>query len=223
MKLKSSIPSIISLLLVGPVLLPQVLSSAGGASVPSTNPADQAAEAYDQGLGHRDRAWKLEAELESVSDPAKRDKLEAKVQKEYQKAIRAFRSAIEVNPALYQAHSSLGYALRKTGDYEASLASYDQALQIEPNYAEAIEYRAEAYLGLNRIDDAKDAYLQLFRSDQERADELLTAMKRWLAERASDPQGLSGSVIEEFSAWVEERSEIAGHTASLEHPTDRTW
>lgn len=221
--MKSSTRFAIVLLLVALASLPGVLWSAGGASVPSTNPADQAADAYSQGLGHRDRAWKLEAELESVSDPAKRSKLEAKAHKEYQKAIRAFRSAIEVNSTMYQAHSSLGYALRKTGDYEASLAAYNQALQIEPGYAEAIEYRAEAYLGLNRIDDAKEAYLQLYRGDQERADELLTAMKRWVAEHNADPQGLSGSVIEEFSTWVEERSEIAGHTASLDHSSDRNW
>ena len=221
--MKRSIGSVVALLVVGLTSIPGMLWSAGGASVPSTNPADQAADAYSRGLGHRDKAWKLEEQLESVSDPAKRSKLEAKVDKEYQKAIRAFRSAIEVNSTMYQAHSSLGYALRKTGGYEASLAAYNQALQLEPGYAEAIEYRAEAFLGLNRIEDAKEAYLQLFRSDQERAEVLLAAMQRWVAERDFAPQGLSGSVIDEFSAWVEERSAIAGHTASREHSSDRTW
>lgn len=221
--MKPAFPSVVTLVLTALVSLPGVLSSAGGTSVPSTNPADQATEAYNQGLGHRDRAWKLEAELESESDPAKRSKLEAKVDKEYQKAIRAFRSAIEVDSTMHQAHSSLGYALRKTGDYEASLMAYNQALELEPSYAEAIEYRAEAYLGLNRLEDAKEAYLQLFRGDQERADELLTAMRRWISERDADPQGVRGTVIEEFSAWVAERSEIAGHTASLDPSSDRTW
>ena len=34
---------------------------------------------------------------------------------------------------------------------------YDEALRLSPAYNEAIEYRGEAYLGLNRIEDAKAA------------------------------------------------------------------
>ena len=149
------------------------------------------------------------------SDPATRERLASKIDKQYEKAARAFRSATEENPKMYQAFSSLGYALRKTGDYDGSLAAYNEALDINPGYVEAIEYRAEAYLGLDRLNEAKDAYLQLFREDRERADELMTAMQSWVEERQDNPGSLDASTVEEFTSWVEERAEVSGNTASL--------
>ena len=121
--------------------------AAGGSSVPSADPADQAAEAYNRGLESRDKAWKLEEQAAASENAKERAKLEGKAQKEYAKAIRAFRSATESDPQMHQAFSSLGYALRKTGEYEESLAAYNQALDLEPGYTEAIEYRAEALSG----------------------------------------------------------------------------
>jgi tetratricopeptide (TPR) repeat protein len=197
--------------------------AAGGSPVPSTDPADQAAEAYNSGIENRDKAWQLEAQAASSADPDERAKLEKRAQKEYEKAIRAFRSATQSDPGMYQAFSSLGYALRKTGNYEEALAAYNQALQLEPGYAEAIEYRAEAYLGLNRLDEVKEAYMRLFREDRERADELMVAMQRWIDARRIDPQGVDGGALEEFSVWVEERLAVAGNTAVLHRESNRAW
>ncbi len=197
--------------------------AAGGSSVPSTDPADQAAEAYNSGIENRNKAWELEEQAASTTDAGKRAKLEARAQKEYDKAIRAFRSATESDPSMHQAFSSLGYALRKTGQFEESLAAYNQALELEPGYAEAIEYRAEAFLGLNRLDEAKEAYMQLFRDDRERADELMSAMQSWVEQRRADPQGLESRAVEEFSVWVEERLSVAANTATLSGGAERTW
>ncbi len=209
--------------LVALVASPAVLLAAGGSSVPSTNPEDQAAAAYERGLEHRDKAWQLEAEAESSTDENEKGKLQSKAKKEYEKAIRAFRSATESNPQMHQAYSSLGYALRRTGQFEESLAAYDRALQLQPDYSEAIEYRAEAYLGLNRLDEAKDAYMQLFRADRERADELMAAMQRWVEQRRADAGGVDPSTVEAFSAWLEERQKIAASTASLDAEPDQSW
>lgn len=197
--------------------------AAGGSSVPSSDPADQAAAAYSRGLASRDKAWKLAEQAESSTDAKRRAKLQAKVQKEYARAIRAFRSATKADPKMHQAFSSLGYALRKTGQYEDSLEAYNQALSLQPRYTEAIEYRAEAFLGLNRLDEAKEAYMQLFRDDRERADELMTAMQRWTEQRQVDPGGLDPSTLDEFSLWVQDRAEISSNTANLQRNTDRTW
>ena len=73
---------------------------------------------------------------------------------------------------MFQAWGSLGYAYRVTGNYPASLEAYAKALEIQPAYTPAIEYRAEAYLGLGRLDEVKSAYMTLFNSDRKRADEL---------------------------------------------------
>lgn len=209
---------------IGSMLLtavPVVHAAGGSSAPPSTNPADAAAAAYERGLKARDKAWELEKEVANAA-PADRERLAAKVDKQYEKAARAFRSAIEGNPEMYQAHSSLGYALRKTGDYDGSLAAYNRALEINPQYSEAVEYRAEAYLGLGRLDEVKESYLQLFRDDRERADELMTAMQTWVEERQVDPGSLDEATIEEFSTWVEERAEVAGNTASLTSSSP-TW
>ena len=197
--------------------------AAGGGTVPNADPADQAAAAYNRGLASRDKAWELEDQAESSSDAKEQAKLSAKTQKEYAKAIRAFRSATEADPQMYQAFSSLGYALRRTGQYEDSLAAYNEALELEPGYAEAIEYRAEAFLGLNRLAEAKEAYMQLFRDDRERAEELIIAMQRWAEERQTDPGELDPAAIDEFSVWVRDRAEVSGNTAGMQIDASRIW
>ena len=65
---------------------------------------------------------------------------------------------------MYQAWNYVGYTNRKLGNYDDALAAYDRALSSSsPDYAEAIEYRGHAYLGLNRLSEAKEAYLALVR------------------------------------------------------------
>ncbi len=199
------------------LLAPLALAAAGGSSAPEPTPTPEltpeqrAVAAYNQGLKHRDKAWKLEEEAEAAEGKA-RDKLLKKAQKAYGKAVRELRAAVDVKPDYYQAWSSLGYALRKTGEFDESIAAYDRALELNPLYPEAIEYRGEAYLGLGRLEDAKEAYMELFRIDRPRAGELMTAMKRWLE---SGGGAVSESVREEFARWVEERSNLAAQVGRV--------
>ena len=210
------------------LLAPVALLAAGGSSgsVPSPDPPplktpeQKAMTAYNDGLEYRDKAWKLE-EQAAEADGEKSAKKLAKAQKAYQKAIGRFRDALEQVADFHEAWSSLGYALRKTGQYQESLEAYDRSLAINPSYVEAIEYRGEAYLGLNRLEEAKGAYMQLFQMDRERAAELMTAMKRWLEERSKDAGELSPDVIESFATWVEERSELVAQVGTL--AAKRSW
>ncbi len=191
---------------------PPALEAARDPSPPAASPVDEAAAAYDRGLKARDKAWELEQKAAEASG-GERDKLLAKADKEYKKAARAFTTATETNPRMHQAWSGLGYALRKSGDYVASLEAYDRALELAPGYPEAIEYRAEAYLGLDRLDEAKEAYMALYRSDRQRAEELMGAMRRWVERRTADPGSLDPAAVEAFAAWVEERSGAAAQAA----------
>ena len=178
------------------------------------NPADDAMMSFNDGVSARDRAWKLEKELATAKDAAAKAKLEAKIVKAYQAAVRSQKNAVRYNPALFQAYGELGYALRKTGDHAAALEAYDKALAIQPGYAEAIEYRAEAYLGLNRIDEARQAYMTLHNGgDAARAKMLADAMTKWLEQRRADPAGVAPEAIEEFATWLTQRTEIS-RTAS---------
>lgn len=206
------------------LVTPQLAVAAGGSSknipdAPDMTPEQKALEFYAEGLKHRDKAWKLE---EGAVDNPKRDKMLAKAAKEWQRAERAFREAIDNNPFLHQAHGSLGYAYRKQGNFEDSLGAYNRALELEPRYVEAIEYRAEAYLGLNRVEEAQEAYMELFRLDREQADTLMSAMESWIEEQR-EGGSMSAQDLDAFAAWVEERSEIASQTARLIEAQTRDW
>jgi tetratricopeptide (TPR) repeat protein len=192
-------------------------------SAPRKTPEEQAVEHYNAGLKLRDKALALLKEAARAGGDKDRAKLQNKAQKEFGRAISQFRTATEKNSRFYQAHSDLGFALRKTGDYAAALESYDRALSLSPDYTPAIEYRAEAYLGLDRVEDAKKAYLTLFPSDRGRADELLEAMKGWVEKRRVEPGPLTPDAVQEFSRWVAQRAELAGQTPSVSELQERKW
>jgi len=172
---------------------------------------NNAVQSFNDGLRYRDRAWKAEKELVTATDPGRKAKLGEIIRKSYEADVRSQRAAINDNPKMFQAHTELGYALRKTGHYDEALQSYDKALELMPNYGEAIEYRAEAYLGLNRVNDAKDSYLMLYNGGaKELAKQLGDAMQKWVADRKAAPGDVAGTSIDEFAKWISQRTEIAG-------------
>ncbi len=213
------------------LLLQAPANAAGSQPAPTAPPAPEAAmspeqeakSAYNLGLKHRDKAWGYEDKAKEAGSDEEREKLLGKALKQYQKAIPLFEEATETLGTFHQAFSSLGYAYRKSGEHEKALVAYDKALDLAPFYGEAIEYRAEAYLGLHRIDDAKEAYMQLFGSNRELADQLMQAMEAWLAERREDPAGLSTDTLDAFGTWLQERGQLAGQSAQLAHAATTRW
>lgn len=227
---------LIAVVAVASLLVPALPALAAGGSAPSQpaptdpvqpqTPEQIAQEHYRNGLRMRDRAWNLEEKAAKTDDEAKREKLLEKVDKQFQAAVREFQTAVRNDSRLFQAWSSLGYALRRLGDYEESLRSYDRALEIQPGYTEAIEYRAEAYLHLGRLEEAKSAYMILFNHDRERSQELLKAMQEWVETHRESPGDVSASTVDEFAQWVDQRGQIAAQTSALygsEAATARAW
>ncbi len=221
------------LALAATLLLPAVARASGSGSssmsLPRTNqqqqltPEQEAVTFYNDGISYRDKAAKLEKEAETETDAGKRQKLEAKAKDKHEDSIKKFAKATEKNPVLFQAWGSLGYAYRKVGNYNASLAAYGKALEIQPNYTPAIEYRAEAYLGLNQLDSVKSVYMQLFTMDRPRADELAAAIDKWLEKRKTDPAGLDAAQLQEFSAWAAQRKQLASQVSSVAAPKHERW
>jgi len=211
---------IILVLTMAPPLHADQGSSPGGGSVRQPmkrlTPEEKAVASYNAGLKHRDKAEKYEQQAIAETNDKKFAKLKKKNAKEFNKAIDDFEKAIKYYPRFYQAHSSLGYALRKVSRYEESLAAYNKSLDINPFYDEAIEYRGEAYLGLNRLDDAKEAYMELFQNNRVLADKLIAAMIAWVATRRDDAGGLDAAVVDQFAEWVDQRNTLASYI----HPTD---
>jgi tetratricopeptide (TPR) repeat protein len=184
-------------------------------TAPPLTPEQEAVEYYNDGLSYRDKADKLEKEALAETQPAKQARLLEKSRSRHDDSIKKFEKAVAKDPKLYQAWGSLGYAYRKTGRYPTALEAYDKALGLQPGYTPAIEYRAEAYLNLNRLADVKAAYMTLFASDRARADELSAAMDKWLEKRRADAAGLDPAVLEDFGRWVADRRQLASQTSNL--------
>jgi len=216
-------------LMLAPEILP-ASGSGGGASMSlpqpqrqQLTPEQEAVVLYNDGISYRDKAAKLEKESETETDAGKRQKLEAKARDKHEDSIKKFTKATEKNAAMFQAWGALGYAYRKVGNYNASLTAYGKAIEIQPNFTPAIEYRAEAYLGLNQLDQVKAVYMQLFTMDRPRADELSAAIDKWLEKRKTDPAGMDPAQLQEFSAWAAQRKQLASQVSSLTAPKNERW
>ena len=76
-------------------------------------------------------------------------------QEDWQGVLEHMSEAIELRPWQDNAHNLMGFAYRKLGDYPAALDAYGKALTLNPYNRGALEYLGEAYLDLDRPDDAK--------------------------------------------------------------------
>lgn len=210
------------------VLLAPALLASGAGSVPSMNtrsPHDMAVDFYNGAERRLEKLTKLHEEMKGEKDSQKAANLQQKINKGLEAAAADLQRAVKNDPMLYQAYSELGFTLRKLGKYSESLDAYNKALEIEPGFSPAIEYRAEAFLGLNQLDEVKKAYTMLFGGDRPRADILMVSMKSWIADRRANANGLDAEKLDEFAKWVEQRETIAGQTTSLTQATAnfRSW
>lgn len=187
---------------------------------PKEQTPDQIAKnAYNRGVKEVDHGKSADEDAAKATDPAKKQKLAEKAQKSFTKARDYFLKAVDSRSDMYQAWNYLGYTHRKLGNYDKAIEAYDQALGYNPAYGEAIEYRAEAYLALGRLDDAKAAYMHLFRDARPLAAQLMTAMQKWVADRRVNPQGLSPEDLDAFAKWVDERTTLSQQAAMGEEPS----
>jgi tetratricopeptide (TPR) repeat protein len=178
------------------------------------SPQDKAKELYNRGIGDVKKADKYQASFAQLTDAGKKEKASREAQEYYSSALKKFDQATQNDPDLYEAWNYFAYTNRHLGNYDAALTAYERALKLHPGYPEALEYRGEAYLGLNRVSDAKQAYMDLFSSNRVLADKLLVSMKDWLqAQRAAS--GADPQMVSDMDKWIQERASIAGQTASL--------
>jgi hypothetical protein len=57
--------------------------------------------------------------------------------------------------------------------------------------------------------------MDLFGESRPLANELISAMRRWIESRRQDAQGIAPAEIEGLAKWVDERAAIAAQTVSL--------
>jgi tetratricopeptide (TPR) repeat protein len=124
----------------------------------------------------------------------------AEVRKGFAEAREKFRAATAANPAMKEAWNMVGYTSRRLGDFEESLAAYDKALALAPEYPEAIEYRAELFVLTGRFEQVKSAYAKLLQSSPSYAGVLKQSMQDWL--KRKDAPGSAAAGRDAFAAWV---------------------
>jgi tetratricopeptide (TPR) repeat protein len=173
---------------------------------PAVDLADElkAIDAYNVGYASIQRAEHNEA-LAAAAQGAERASAQRASREAYAASLSDFGRAVELDPSMHEAYTYLGYANRKLGRHEAGLAAYQQALRINPDYTYAIEYQGQAYLGLNRIDEAKFNYLRLYALDQAQAHKLLRALLSWTEANASRPP--PNVDMAALRAWIAEREQ----------------
>ncbi|MET0659091.1 MAG: tetratricopeptide repeat protein [Steroidobacteraceae bacterium] len=174
---------------------PGAYRSSESSSAPGLTKEQRAIEAYNEGYTLIQRA---DESAKAADESATKD-----AQKAYKAALKKFNAAVKLDPSMHEAHTYLGYANRKLGNYDESLKAYAEALRLNPSYPQAIEYQGEAFLGLNRIDDAKTNYLRLYALDRPQAHKLLRAINQWTETNAAQPP--ANVDVNALRAWVTER------------------
>ncbi|MBK7142609.1 MAG: tetratricopeptide repeat protein [bacterium] len=153
-------------LMAGLFLLSSTAFALGsGEKSPEEEAADnqkKAVSEYNDGVKHVDKAREIGIKGDSLYAYNYRATSDAKARKEYEKAVENFTKAVELDTAMHEAHNYLGYCYRKLGDLPKSLAAYDRALTLKPDFAQAREYRGETYLAMGDIKQAEAelAYLK---------------------------------------------------------------
>ncbi len=155
---------------------------------------------YNVGFEAFEKTQRLEMQAGSLKGAALR-RHEAEVRKGYSEARERFRAAAEADPGMKEAWNMIGYTSRRLGDYEASLAAYERALSLSPDYPEAIEYRAELFMLTGRFDDVKASHARLKELSPSYADVLVASVKEWAANK--DAPGAKAPGRDEFVAWIQ--------------------
>lgn len=103
---------------------------------------------------------------------------------EYAEAEPLLQGVLKRNPKNPDAWNYLGFATRKLGNFEDAQQYYFNALRLDPNHLQAMEYLGELYLQTGEPDRARDLLEQLKTlcpSDCEARDKLAAAIERHAA------------------------------------------
>ena len=177
----------------------------GGDVGAAPSPRDLARTAHNEGMKAKRRALRMEEEAAAAANDTDKQAALAQASENWARAIVAYRQAVELDRKHYKALNELGYALRKTGEYAQALTAYNAALAMKPEFGEAIEYRAEAYLALGQLDQVKADYMRLVEIDDDIAALLLAALQAWSKAHSTD----TSESVTAFRAWIAERAALA--------------
>ena len=190
-----------------------------GADIPSTPTVDKpdkaASKAYKAGEKSLARAHEFEEVASKAANADKKADAQEKVNDAYGKALDQFTEALSNKGDMYEAWNYVGYIHLRLGAFNESIDDYNHTLALKPELLEAIEHRAEAYMAVDRLEDAQASYMDLFNHNRPLADQLMVSMQKWLEDHRAAANGMRAADIDAFGKWLQERDGIAKQTASI--------
>jgi hypothetical protein len=185
-------------------------------STPAVDKPDKAAEkAFKAGVKSLNKAREQEEIAAKSTNPDKRADALDKLSDAYGKALDQFTEALRNKGDMVDAWNNVGYIHLRLGAFGESIDDYNHTLALKPDLLQAIEHRAEAYMGVDRLDDAKAAYMDLFNHARPLANQLMVSMQKWLESHRVAANGMRAADIDAFGKWLQERDGIAKQTASI--------
>jgi hypothetical protein len=187
-------------------------------SKPTEKPDAAAKKAYNAGVKSLNKAREAEETAAKATNPDKKAAALEKQNDAYGKALDQFTEALSNKGDMVDAWNDVGYIHFRLGAFGEAIDDYNHTLALNPDLLEAVEYRAEAYMAVDRLDEAQAAYMNLFNHARPLADQLMAAMQKWLDSHRVAANGMRPAVIDSFGKWVQEREGIAKPTASAAAP-----
>jgi tetratricopeptide (TPR) repeat protein len=184
-------------------------------STPTAEKPDAAAKkAFTAGVKSLNRAREFEAVADKATNPDKKAAALDKVSDAYGRALDQFTEVLRNKGDMVDAWNNVGYIHLRLGAYGESIDDYNHTLALKPDLLEAVEHRGEALMAVDRLDDAKAAYMDLFNHARPLADQLMVSMQKWLESHRAAANGMRAADIDSFGKWLQERDGIAKQTAS---------
>lgn len=188
-------------------------------STPQTEKPDAAAKkAFKAGMKSLGKARELEEAAAKATNPDKKADAMDKVGDTYNRALDQFTEALSNKGDMVEAWDNVGYIHLRLGAYNESIDDYNHALALKADLLDAVEGRGEAYMAVDRLEQAQAAYMDLFNHSRPLADQLMASMQKWLESHRAAANGMRAADIESFGKWLQERDGIAKQTASASAP-----
>lgn len=159
-------------------------------------PEEKAADAqkkatseYNDGVKEMNQARDILKKGDSAYAFNYRATSDAKARKKFESALKKFHKATDLNTNFPEAWNNMGYCYRKLGKLTESLDSYDKAIGIKGDFAQAREYRAETYLALGQLASAQKELDFLKQMNSPYADSLSQSIERYQLEQVQKKNG----------------------------------
>jgi tetratricopeptide (TPR) repeat protein len=177
-------------------------------------PDKAAAKAYAAAMKSMNKAKEIQETMAKTADADKKANLQQKLDDTYGRALEQFTDVLRNKNDMYDAWAKIGFIHLHFGAYRESIDDFNHALILKPDMPEAIEQRGEAFMGIDHLDEAKAAYMDLFYHARPLADQMMTTMQAWLQSHRASANGIRATDIDAFDKWLQEREGIAKTAAA---------